>query len=95
MAPRGLFGFGNTVQSPPAAHDALDMVRRAVPSDREQPLFGFRCRDSRQRPDLRVRELTAGERLGDPRQHRQRSGDADVFPCGTDGEAAPRQPVST
>jgi hypothetical protein len=65
---RRLLRLGLPVHAPPAADDQLDMLCRAGPAHREQPLFGLRCRDPGQRADLRVRQLTAGERLREPRQ---------------------------
>jgi len=96
LALRGFFGFGDAVEPPPAANDPLDVVRRPVTADREQACLGLGRGDTGQRPDLRVRELTARERLRDPGQRRQRSRHANVLSCGARRQAdAPRQPVRT
>src|SRR5690349_13899505 len=96
MAPSGLFGFGDAVESPPAPHDALDMMRRAVATDRKEPLFRLGRGNAGECPDLRVRELAARERLRDPRQRREGAGHADMLTRRARRQAdAPRQPVST
>ena len=60
----GLPRFGQPIYPAPAADDPLDVLGGAGPADGEQPLFGLRRRDTGQRTDLRVRQLTSGERLG-------------------------------
>jgi hypothetical protein len=60
---RRLLRLGLPVHAPPAADDELDVLRRARPAHREQPLFGFWRRDPGQRADLGVRQLTTRERL--------------------------------
>src|SRR5438445_7282794 len=67
----------------------------AFRSTRRQPLFGFWGRHTRQRADLRVRELTAGERLRQPRQRSARARNSDPL-AGRAGiePDAPGQPRS-
>jgi hypothetical protein len=69
------------------------MLGGAGPTNGEQPLFGLWNRDPRQRPDLRIRQLTTGERLRQPRQRAERARDADVLTRGARLEShAPGQP---
>jgi hypothetical protein len=89
----GLERLGLAVHGPPGAHDPLDVLRGARPTDGEQPLFRVRRRHARERPDLRVRQLPAREGLGQARQGAEGACDADVLARGTRGEPhAPRQP---
>src|SRR6266511_847280 len=67
VAPALLTRLGHLVHPAPAANDPLDLVGAAGPADREQPLLRLGRRYARQRPNLGVRELAAGERIGDPR----------------------------
>jgi len=53
--------LGVAIHPPPAAHDALDVLRSAGAPDAQQPLLGLRRRDASERPDLGVRELAARE----------------------------------
>jgi hypothetical protein len=93
MMPRGLCRLGLPVHAPPAADDQLDVLGGTRSADREQPVFGLGRRDPRQRPDFRVRQLTAGERLRQPRQRAERPRHADVLAGGARLEAdAPGQP---
>jgi hypothetical protein len=71
LVPLGRFpGLGLPVDLPPAPHDPFDVFGRPGPPDGQQPLFGLRGGDACQGADLRVRQLSACERLG---QQRQRS----------------------
>src|SRR5437773_2289246 len=59
----------------------------------EQPLFGLGCCDSGQRPDLRVRQLTAGESLSQQRQRSQGPCDAHTLArCAAIEPDAPGKP---
>jgi hypothetical protein len=74
----------------------LDVLGGARPANGEQSLFGLRSRDPRQGMDLRVRQLTTGEGLRQPRQRPQCPRDADVLASGTGLEPdAPGQPRRT
>ena len=77
VPPLGLTRLGDAIHSPPAANDPLDVGGGAGPPDREQCFLGLGRRHPRQRPDLRIRQLTAGERLGEPRQRPERACHAD------------------
>ena len=72
----GLGSFGVAVHPAPSADDALDVLGGAGPADGEESLLGVRSRDTGQRAHLRVRQLAAGKRLGQPRQRAERAGDA-------------------
>jgi hypothetical protein len=63
VAQPGLLRFGLAVHAAPAADNALDVLGGAGTADLQQPLFGFSRRNPRERPDLRVRQLTARERF--------------------------------
>ena len=92
----GLPRFGQPIYPAPAADDPLDVLGGAGPADGEQPLFGLRRRDTGQRTDLRVRQLTSGERLGEPRQRAERARDPDALAGRAPIEPdAPRQPRGT
>jgi hypothetical protein len=68
----GVADLGLAVHPPPAAHDALHVLRRAGAPDRQQALLGLGCGHASQRPDLGVRQLTAREGLGQQRQPAER-----------------------
>ena len=68
VALRGLTRLGESVNAPPAADDALDVVGGAGLADSEQSLFGLGRGDAGQCPHLGVGELSAGERVGEPGQ---------------------------
>jgi len=86
---RRLSGFFLAIHPSPAAHDPLDVLRCAGPSDGQQLLFLFRRRHARERPDLGVRELASRKRLGKPRQGLERSRHADPLPRCAHLEADP------
>ena len=86
--------LGVAIHPPPAAHDALDVLRSAGAPDAQQPLLGLRRRDAGERPDLGVRELAAREGTGQAGQGAERPGDAHLLARGAGVEAdAPAQPV--
>jgi hypothetical protein len=93
VPPRCLLGFRLAIHPAPATDDALDMLRGAGPANREQSFFSFGRRNARQRPDLRVRQLTARERLRQPRQRAERARHAHALAGGARVEPnAPGQP---
>ncbi len=80
VLPRGLPGLGLPVHPPPAPHDPLDVGGRPGPPHRQQPCLGRRRGHPGQRPDLGVRELAAGERLGQRGQRSQGARHPDLLP---------------
>jgi hypothetical protein len=69
------------------------MLGGAGPANREQALLGLWSCDPRQRTDLGVRQLTARERLRQPRQRAERTRDANVLTRSARLEPeAPREP---
>src|SRR5439155_26838457 len=95
VALRALHGLCLPIDPAPAADDALDVLGGPGSADRERPLFGLWSRHTRQRADLRVRELTAGERLRQPRECSERARNSDPL-AGRAGiePDAPGQPRS-
>ena len=90
----GLPRLGLAIDASPAAHDPLDVRGRAAAPHPEQPRFGLRRGDAGQGPDLGVRQLPAGERLGQQRQRRQGARYADLLAGRTEVESdPPAQPV--
>ena len=87
MLTMSLAGLGLVVHPPPAAHDALHVLRRARTADRHEAIFRLRRGHAGQLADLRVGELAAGERLRESRQRAERAGHADVFTRSTGREA--------
>ncbi len=75
---RQLFGF---LRPAVAAHQALQMMGRAVQGDHEQALFGGRAGDPRQGPHFRIAQFAARHAGGDLRQAHQRMGDAHLLAC--------------
>jgi hypothetical protein len=73
VAPRALLGFGFAVHSSPATDDHLHVFGGAGQAYRQQPLFRFRRRNTSQRSYLRIRQLTAGQRLSKPWQCSERA----------------------
>jgi hypothetical protein len=73
----GLASLGQSIDTAPAAHNALDVAGGAGPADREQPLLGLGRGDARQRPYLGVGELSTGQRIGQPRQRAEGARHAD------------------
>src|SRR6266550_708561 len=93
VPPGGVPRFCDLVDPPPAAHDALDVLGGAGLADLEQALLGFRSRHTRESADLRVRQLTAGEGVGQARERAEGARHADALAGGTGVEPdAPRQP---
>ena len=91
---RGLAGLGLAVDASPAAHDALDVLRRAGAADRQQALFRLGRGHAGQRPDLGVGELAARERRRQLRQLLQRACHADALARRAHVEAhTPGEPV--
>jgi len=89
----GLPGLGVSVHSPPAPHNPLDVGGRAGARHRQQPLFRLQRGHAGQRPDLGVRELPAGEGLGQPRKGSQGARHADLLSGRTKIEShSPAQP---
>jgi len=74
--------LGLPIHAAPPSDDELDVLRRARPAHRQQPLFGLWRRDPCQRADLRERQLTASQRLREARQRTQRTRHANVLPRG-------------
>jgi hypothetical protein len=72
--------FCNPIHPTPATDDSLDVLGGAGPADREQLFFRLGRGDASQRPDFRVRELAARERLRQPWQRAERARDTDAFP---------------
>ena len=92
----GLVILGLAIHATPAADDALDVLRRAGAPDGEQPSLDVWCRDAGEGADLRVRQLAAGERLGEPRQRGQGARHADLLAGRAQIEAdAPGEPLGT
>jgi hypothetical protein len=90
----GLASFGVAVHPAPPADDALDVLGGADLADGEETLFGLGSGDAGQRADLRVRQLAAGERLGEAGQRGERARHTDALASGAELDAdAPRQPV--
>ena len=84
------------IHATPAANDALDVLRRAGAADREQPRLDVWRRHAGEGADLGVRQLAAGERLGQPRQRGQGPGHADLLAGRAEIEAdAPGEPLGT
>jgi hypothetical protein len=91
--PRGLARLGDAIHAPPATNDPLDVRGGAGLPHGQQSLLGLRRRHTCQRADLGVRELTARERLGQPRQRTQSSCHADPLAGGAAIEAhSPAEP---
>src|SRR4030095_16711050 len=87
---------GFAIHAPPAADDALHVLRRAGAADGEQPRLGVWRRDAGEGADLRVRQLTAGKRLGKLRQRGQGARHADLLAGRAEIEAdAPGEPLGT
>jgi hypothetical protein len=94
VAPDGIAGLGLPVHPSPAANDPLDVLGRAALGHRQQPLLRFRSRDAGHRAYLGVRDIGAGERLGQPRKVPQRACHPHVLAGRTDVESyTPAQPV--
>jgi hypothetical protein len=94
FAARSLLRFGFAIHAPPAADDYLDVLGGAGPADGEQSFLRLGSRHSRQRPHLRVRELTPRECLLQPWQRTEGTRDANVLAGGAGLESdAPAQPV--
>ncbi len=94
MALRGLAGLGQLVDTTPAADDALDVAGRAGSAHGEQPLLSLGRGHAGQCPHLRVGELAAGERLGQPGQRAERARHTDPLAGGAQVHSdAPGQPV--
>ena len=94
MPPRRLLGFRLAIHPAPAADDALDVLGGAGPANGEESFFRLDRRNTRQRPDLGVRQLTACERLRQPRQRAERAGHSDALARRAPIEPdAPRQPL--
>src|SRR2546429_9732302 len=80
VPPGGVPRFCDLVDPPPAAHDALDVLGGAGFADLEQSLLGFRRRRTRESADLRIRQLTAGERVRQARQRAEHACHAGALP---------------
>jgi len=92
---RGLTGLGQSVDTPPATDDALDVTGGAGPAHREQPLLDLGRGHAGQRPHLGVGQLSASERGGQPGQRAE--GPRHAHPLARGAEVhpdAPAQPVS-
>jgi len=79
VLPLGFAGFGDSVNSSPAANDAFDVARRAGAPDRQQPLLGLRRRRASQGSHLGVRELAPRKSTSQEREHLQRARHADAL----------------
>src|SRR5690606_15585682 len=76
-----------------AAHP-LQLGRRRLERDPEQPLFVVRRRHPRHRPYLRVAQRPAPERVIDLLEPAELAGDADLLPRGPERDAQPpREPM--
>jgi len=94
MTRRRLLRLDLPVHLPPRPHDALHVGRRPRPPDGQEPRFGLRSRDSRERADLRVGQLPPGQGGGELGQFAQRPRHADPFPGRPRVEAhAPAEPL--
>ena len=81
------------IHAPPPAHDALDVLGRAGPPHREQPLFGLRRRHASEGPDLGVRQFSASKCAGQTRQRSEGARHPDLLPgCAPVESHAPAQP---
>jgi hypothetical protein len=89
VLPGGLPGLGLAVHSPPAAHDPLDVLGGAGASHRQQAFLGLRRGHARELPDLGVRQLPAGQGLGQPGQRAQGARHPHVLARGAGGEPHP------
>jgi hypothetical protein len=85
----GLAGLGLPVHPAPAADNQSDVLCRAGAPHRDQPLLGFGRGHASQLPDLGVRQLPAGERLGQQRQRAERARHSHVLARGAGGEPHP------
>src|SRR5437016_1545807 len=93
VAPNGFPRLRDPIHPRPTSHDALYVFCGSRPADLEQPLFGLRRGHASERADLRVRQLTAGQRSGQQRQHAERPRHANPLAGGARVEPdAPRQP---
>jgi hypothetical protein len=86
--------FLQTIDTPPRAHDPLDLCSRAAARDIEQLRFVLRRRYTRDRTHLRKRQLTLPHRLTYARQRAQCSRRPDpLASCARRNAGAPAQPV--
>ena len=96
VLPASLVLLRFAIHATPAADDALDVLRRAGAPDGEQPSLDVWRRDAGEGADLGVRQLAAGERLGEPRQRGQGARHADLLAGRAQIEAdAPGEPLGT
>ena len=72
--------LGPPIHAAPAAHDPLDVGGRPGASHPQQAHFGLRRGHAGQGADLGIRELPAGQRLGEKRQRPEGARDPDPFP---------------
>ena len=90
---RRLPRLGLPVHLPPATHDPLDVVGRALAPNRQQLHLGLRRSHTGQGSDLRIRQLPSAERLGQERQRPECARDPDPLARRAPGEPhAPAQP---
>jgi hypothetical protein len=87
---RGLPRLGLPVHTAPAAHDPLDLGRRARAPHRQQPRFGLRGRHPAQGADLGVGQLPAGQRLSEERERPE--GARDTHPLARRPQVEPHPP---
>ena len=72
--------LGPPIHAAPAAYDPLDMGSRPGASHPQQSHFGLRRGHAGQGADLGIRELPAGQGLGQERQRPEGTRDPDAFP---------------
>jgi len=82
MLARGLAALRLPVHLAPSLHDALHVNRGARPRHREQTRLGRGGRDTTERTDLGIRELTPLQSRRHPRQRPEGAGYAHAFASG-------------
>jgi hypothetical protein len=91
----GIAGFRQPIRLTPASYNALDVRRRAGPTNSEQPSLGLGRRDARQSPDLGIRQLTMLQGGGQTRQAAECASDPDALSSRPEIKPdPPREPVS-
>lgn len=73
----------------PGAHDPFQLPGSCRAADPEQALLGLRGCDAGDRANLGVRELAAGERVGESWQGTERAGDANLLAGRSESDVCP------
>ena len=96
VPPRILHSLGLAVHAAPAADDALDVIRRSGPPDREQTLLCLWCRHAGQGADFGIGELATLQSPSEPWQRLERMGHPHALAGRSHVEAdAPAEPGRT